>query len=643
MLAMVIEDQNSKQPQKAKPKVRVELANPIDRVAATIVDFLFIIFPAILVLGAPYKKDIVKSVLLENDEVFAIAFLALIFIGLICIWLYQTLLTYFYGFTVGKLFLGLRVKRIWSESHLSFYQCAVRSVVWIFEALLFFLPFLEVLSNVKRRSLHDRFADTIVISVRQKGIGKPSQLEQSFVNFIFAFIFVIVMSSITFYVPIILEQVKEVKRMEEFESLAEFEVCKKVTDSLENWPTAEKPERIDVAMTLFAAEELTESCLEREADYVFINEEESAVAYLANSFVYSENPSLSDKYLHKVCELDSRSTECKFSLFINNWNKGAAQAVSESLSRLIKSNKEYVQVWLLRHHINNFNYDAALELVDRFKELPGLSAFWTRQKSKIFWGLNRKKESRVAASVAYQSLNEADGVELASWICFEELESGCKAFEAESCKKISNYFSPANETLQDPRIAISYIRYNECNGKVDYEKHILTHYRSDLISVLEAMADFEQKSSNKAIGKLLELAEDESSHELVKFEALRRVLKLAENKKDLIKVFEIWSEKEKGLEQIKLGKLMLKKFFSHEMHEENFIIGQKLFQQLDKGSEEFKSLILSSYYSGHQLETYKMLKNNSSEQGRQIASNPSLIESKFTKIKAMLIRRYNSK
>src|SRR5690606_17801897 len=89
-------------------------------------------------------------------------------------------------------------------------------------------------------------------------------------------------------------------------SLASPLYCEEVTAAQSQWPMERgmTPNRVSIALALFAAGIVEEGCLDQEAYFEFQNGDHHELAYLARAFATSEESSLSDQYLDKVCEND---------------------------------------------------------------------------------------------------------------------------------------------------------------------------------------------------------------------------------------------------------------------------------------------------------------------------------------------------
>src|SRR3989344_208795 len=103
------------------------LARPLDRLAAVIVDFFVVLAPVYYLLSSPFRNWMTASFLMSS----------------------------------------------W---------------VWVGQVLCLGLPLPAVFSNNKRRPLHDRVCDTVVISTSQSGVVGPTRWEQGLVRGVFGLV-----------------------------------------------------------------------------------------------------------------------------------------------------------------------------------------------------------------------------------------------------------------------------------------------------------------------------------------------------------------------------------------------------------------------------------------------------------------------
>jgi RDD family. len=119
----------------------IQMAQPTDRMAAVMIDLVAIVGPLALLFMAPFRRMLTESVLLDDDLTLALSIAAMILIGIGTVIIYQTVMIATLGATVGKLFFGLRVQRIWDQQQPGWESSFIRAVFWVCEVLPFGLPF----------------------------------------------------------------------------------------------------------------------------------------------------------------------------------------------------------------------------------------------------------------------------------------------------------------------------------------------------------------------------------------------------------------------------------------------------------------------------------------------------------------------
>jgi uncharacterized RDD family membrane protein YckC len=152
----------------------IGLAAPQDRLAASILDCVLLL-PLVQILQSPVKKWILESFLFNegaNVPLFRLMNLG-IFIALFIV--YYTLMVAWRGQTIGKTFFSIRV--ISYTGQIGLFSSFLRAVFIFFEMLGMGIPFLAMFSHPMRRPIHDRVADTLVIS-EGKPKGLPSRTER---------------------------------------------------------------------------------------------------------------------------------------------------------------------------------------------------------------------------------------------------------------------------------------------------------------------------------------------------------------------------------------------------------------------------------------------------------------------------------
>jgi len=82
--------------------------------------------------------------------------------------LYMTLMPYKYGGTIGKLFVGLQIRRTQPGVELSYPRCVGRYFAYLLSLLLLGIGFLIQPFTKKKQALHDMIVDTEVIDHKRR-------------------------------------------------------------------------------------------------------------------------------------------------------------------------------------------------------------------------------------------------------------------------------------------------------------------------------------------------------------------------------------------------------------------------------------------------------------------------------------------
>lgn len=152
------------------------MAAPVDRLAAVIVDTIIFV-PIASLLIAPFRRELDIAKLLDSEATALTHLATIVLIISLADILFKSLTIALFGFSPGKYFFGLKVVQIWTGRKPHFSTSLLRSLVWWLDSVLLF-PHLEIISNHRRRPLHDRVADTMVISPKLKGATPPTYWER---------------------------------------------------------------------------------------------------------------------------------------------------------------------------------------------------------------------------------------------------------------------------------------------------------------------------------------------------------------------------------------------------------------------------------------------------------------------------------
>gem|GEM_PF-2061592 len=143
--------------QKAGPRTG-EMARPMDRLAAFIVDLVFLL-PIIQIAQAPWVSKLKSLSLIGETSIIPELQMFLNLVSVFVFISYRFGCHFFFKKTLGKKILGLEVE--WEEK--TFLKCLMRPIVLLIECVFFFIPLAAVMTHHRRRTLHDRICDSYVV------------------------------------------------------------------------------------------------------------------------------------------------------------------------------------------------------------------------------------------------------------------------------------------------------------------------------------------------------------------------------------------------------------------------------------------------------------------------------------------------
>src|SRR5262249_32516177 len=128
--------------------------------------------------------------------------------------------------------------------------------------------------------------------------------------------------------------------------------CEAIDQAMSDWPKqGEKMNRLEVGLAMFAAGLADRKCLQSEADSeANFSSEPSALYYLAQSFVHSDEADVSDSYLNHVCVRDPKSASCELSHIVSAWSNEDWNELNEDFENLNKPDV-VSSIWAIRHYM----------------------------------------------------------------------------------------------------------------------------------------------------------------------------------------------------------------------------------------------------------------------------------------------------
>lgn len=135
----------------------LQLASMKSRMKAFIIDDLSITFLVVFILWdkiSSTNADLISTMIIMNEAFFQIVVLKFI---------YQSFFIWYYGATVGKLIVKIKVIDFNSYGRVSLMNSCVRSVGRVISEAVFYLGFFLAYQGESRQTFHDKFGKTLVI------------------------------------------------------------------------------------------------------------------------------------------------------------------------------------------------------------------------------------------------------------------------------------------------------------------------------------------------------------------------------------------------------------------------------------------------------------------------------------------------
>ncbi len=611
------------------------VAHPVDRVAAALVDICFVSVLFTLTF-APFQKQLLIYELTEREEMFVLysvfALMALIAVGLV----YQFAFTFFKGATPGKLLFGLRVVDFWNGENPPVGHSALRSIVWWIDCGLLFIPHLAILSHRHRRAMHDRLADTVVVSVKgrysQGGSTTEALMAKSLtalVGGVTAAIFV----SIGFQ---FFSNYGEGRTL--FEALNQNDwSCQEVTKAERKWPTTES--RLAIALTLHGASLIDDECLDKESRLAIKDKSEEGLAYLSRAFVTSGNADLSDSYLEKACELNSSSEACFFSKLVFMWTERKWNQATDGFVEILENSSVFVKVWAVKHFERIHDYETEITLLDELWQYRPLHNFVNSHKVAAYWGQQKTEEARVAFQTVLPSLSEDEQIGLSGWFCYQELKNKCSKEVLRDCQPFKQFVAEQGSLLEGDLFALAHINYNECahGESVDYLTLTEEMASFSAIELVYSARMIKEGNLTEAQKSLYSILESTSKKDLIHQEAAERLVDSMTNASELDEFVKEWkSGDSKSWGWTFIGRKVFEKYLALNKKEDALEIGRVLFE-VDYHNKRLKQeLAILNYDIGNKSDAWDLIKEKPS--GRLPAS-----QKRFEKIKSHLYREFGEK
>mgnify|MGYP001201400922 CR=1 FL=1 len=639
--------------------LQTNLANPFDRVAAFMVDHLIILGPVILLFSAPIKSKMTELAYLDKQGEL-LALFAFMGIGIgILVFFYQIFFLVWKGATPGRQLFKVKVVHIDPSKEVHPLVMILRTIIWSFETLFFFLPHLAIFNHFSRRPLHDRVCNTLVVSTDEE-THLPHPVELSFAKgMYFIFILIFAMGALVPFLKVSSEYLAENREPGADTDLAETVYCDQVTEAWQMWNDNKnnvKASRLQVAMTLFAGRRIDADCLEVESEEALKEGSNKSAIYFAKSLIHSNEPEISDLYLNRVCKQSPKSKVCQLTQVIDNPTPENWAQLNKDLLQS-DGTQSYLKIWALSQSLTKSDFATSDQFLEQLDGYPQLDAHFSGLRAKSYWGLHQYKISEKFTDKALQLISQMgsapgdngvpydqsndDVVRFASWMCSEQLARSCRYATGSACQSMSRVIEKEKRVLLDPTVALAHIKNFECKQGEDLEYMDLV--RGSYLDEAKSLAVIERyrvKGDQREYqNMLLQFVRSGRTSKVFRDEAMFRLSQVIEDRPEIQKILlSAWRTTENSLGWQRTGEKLVENYQRAGAYELAAKLGDRLLAyQPSISNNLMQNLVIANYRAGRQMRAFEVLKMKQREPlaGRQLATT-----SEFQRVSGLLNKKF---
>ena len=435
---------DQKSASKSKSLESLNPAPRLDRAAAALVDATIVVTlakvfaaKAIFTLRVALSFDLDQSLFASIYNILWLTF---------SVYLIYSALTYrLLGRSVGQAIFSLKTISTLSQKPLDQYTLVLRTFL-SFVSLFMVFPIFAVFVNKDGRTFYDKICDTLVITTRTdtKRYNTYIPFDKLIGSSLVLILFVVLSYTSLYFAK------NTLKFKADF--VKNSKVCRALTDFHQTWVKNKFEEsRLDVALALYSAGELSADCLSQEIDFEFSIQNDSPTAFFAKGLISIDSDTKFIKYFKKACEVDAQSSACLVSSLMSFWPnfyEGEPKAVD------FTNHPTFVKVWAIKRLHQKGHILQLADVLSEMRVPTGMEGFYAEHllRAKYFTGEAKNFEG-VLKIAENRNLRERN---LNEMYCSIAVSEDCQAFESvQSCKSL-NITRQTDSHLQN--------MYYACNG-----------------------------------------------------------------------------------------------------------------------------------------------------------------------------------
>ncbi len=383
-------------------KRRLNPAPRLDRLAAAIIDFV-IVFTISKLIASKSLLALKIALSFDLDYTAMASVFNLVWLGFSVYLIYTVLSHRILGCTLGQFFFSIRIIDIDSNFYKKYYAIKsehdlklllidrynlVLRILLNFIGIFFVFPLISVFTNPDGRTFYDKICDSLVVTLRKDADRKNfSWPLNKLVGSILVLSFFSILSLISIYF-----MNHSFKFSADFKNSAK--VCAKLSPFHDAWVESGIEEsRLEVALALYSAGELSVECLTQEIDFEFNLNPDNPTAFFAKGLLSFENDVTVIKYFKKACQLDSGSAACKVSSWISFWpnfyegedsvkDYEGLQLAGEDVQNK-RVSPVFLKVWLIKRHYQKGSLNKLASYLENLKVPKGLEGFFAEHLMRV--------------------------------------------------------------------------------------------------------------------------------------------------------------------------------------------------------------------------------------------------------------------
>ncbi len=413
---------------------RYRLAFLYDRLAAFIVDFTVVYFlHSFLSFVCKREQNTAMIEGFQTAFIFWIIVNVLLFFVIYFAYHYIGFLRF--NTTIGKYTFKIQLKNIWGLETISNSQ-ALKYSAWKTLGLLSFgLTYVGAFTDDKRRTLHEKMSDTIIVTKKQKFSLTPTLRERQFFTGLLLPTYCLLFFALLFGLVIMYQSAQK----EILEAKLDTSLLPKCEWVEQEYKDSSMGNRMEFAISLFLLSEIENNCLEREARAAFETGKDLEEANMAFALLYPEQR---QEYLTEACNVAPGGFAC--------FDSTEAKALHR---------KPYQILWQAADAHNASQFETSLSLLNQLKD-SYFQPLLGYLKFKNLWKL---KPTEMSASLSqFSDLIEPDTFDkVIAWACLDSVDTNCERAPS-FCSQILNKTDFSRAGLEEE---LSYVRLRECKNK----------------------------------------------------------------------------------------------------------------------------------------------------------------------------------